>query len=68
MIRSFAKRNPEGPFWALKMYVEQTEDLELDAKVSIVEKYGKRIPELARRLESCFEYDYNEAGMQRKKS
>ncbi|KAF1372544.1 hypothetical protein PFLUV_G00266600 [Perca fluviatilis] len=61
LIRSFAKRNPEGPFWALKMYVEQTEDLELDAKVSIVEKYGKRIPELARRLESCFEYDYNEA-------
>ncbi|XP_078099220.1 F-box DNA helicase 1 [Sander vitreus] len=61
LIRSFAKRNPEGPFWALKKYVEQTEDLELDAKVSIVEKYGKRIPELAERLESCFEYDYNEA-------
>ncbi|TDG96882.1 hypothetical protein EPR50_G00233280 [Perca flavescens] len=61
LIRSFAKRHPEGPFWALKTYVEQTEDLELDAKVSIVEKYGKRIPELARRLESCFEYDYNEA-------
>uniref|UniRef100_A0A8C9ZJ80 F-box DNA helicase 1 n=1 Tax=Sander lucioperca TaxID=283035 RepID=A0A8C9ZJ80_SANLU len=61
LIRSFVKRNPEGPFWALKKYVEQTEDLELDAKVSIVEKYGKRIPELAKRLESCFEYDYNEA-------
>ncbi|XP_034719247.1 F-box DNA helicase 1 [Etheostoma cragini] len=61
LIRSFAKRNPEGPFLALKKYVEQTEDLELDAKVSIVEKYGKRIPELAKRLESCFEGDYNKA-------
>ncbi|XP_054480308.1 F-box DNA helicase 1 [Anoplopoma fimbria] len=58
-IRCFAK-NPHA-FWALKKYVQQTEDLELDAKLSIVEKYGKRIPELVKRLEMCFEEDFHQA-------
>lgn len=66
LIRSFAKNNPH-PFWALKSYVTQTEDRELDAKVNIVEKYRSRIPELVKRLERCFESDFNKAGMQKKK-
>ncbi|XP_035531570.1 F-box DNA helicase 1 [Morone saxatilis] len=59
-IRLFAKRNP-NPFSALKNYVSQTEDKELDVKLSIVERYGKRIPELVTRLENCFECDFNKA-------
>lgn len=61
LIRAFAKK-ADRPFWALKMYVEQTEDKELEAKLSIVEKYGSRIPELVQRLESCFENDSSKAG------
>lgn len=61
LIRSFAK-NP-NPFWALKKYMEQTEDKELEGKFIIVEKYGSRIPELVRRLERCFESNFNKAGM-----
>nr|XP_046234545.1 F-box DNA helicase 1 [Scatophagus argus]XP_046234546.1 F-box DNA helicase 1 [Scatophagus argus] len=60
LIRSFAKTNSR-PFWALKMYVTQTEDRELEAKLCIVEKYRSRIPELVKRLESCFENDFNNA-------
>lgn len=53
-IRSFARKN-ENAFWALKKYVEQTEDRELEGKLSTVEKYGSRIPELVARLDQCFE-------------
>ncbi|TNN36103.1 F-box DNA helicase 1 [Liparis tanakae] len=60
LIRCFSKKKPNA-FWSLKKYVEQTEDLELEAKLNIVEKYGKRIPELSKRLESCFEVDFNRA-------
>uniref|UniRef100_UPI0037E8ED04 F-box DNA helicase 1 n=1 Tax=Semicossyphus pulcher TaxID=241346 RepID=UPI0037E8ED04 len=60
LIRAFAKKNTNG-FWALKMYVTQTEDKELDAKVNIVEKYRSRIPELVKRLEECYEDDFNKA-------
>ncbi|KAM8740706.1 F-box DNA helicase 1 isoform 2-T2 [Acanthopagrus schlegelii] len=61
LIRSFANRSKTNPFFALKSYAEQTEDMELVAKLSIVEKYGSRIPELVKRLESCFEHDFNQA-------
>ncbi|XP_029317473.1 F-box DNA helicase 1 isoform X2 [Cottoperca gobio] len=60
LIRSFAKKNLNG-FWALKSYVTQTEDMELEGKLNIVEKYGKRIPELVKRLESCFEGNFHKA-------
>ncbi|XP_034529352.1 F-box DNA helicase 1 [Notolabrus celidotus] len=58
LIRAFSKKNTNG-FWALKMYVVQTEDRELDSKLSIVEKYKDRIPELVNRLEQCYEEDFN---------
>ncbi|XP_041834043.1 F-box DNA helicase 1 [Melanotaenia boesemani] len=63
MIRSFATRttknqqNKEDPFLAFKKYVTQTEDKELDGKLSIVETYQKRIPELVTRLKGCSESD-----------
>ncbi|XP_070709772.1 F-box DNA helicase 1 isoform X2 [Pempheris klunzingeri] len=60
LIRCFAKKNTNG-FWALKKYVEQTEDKELEAKLNIVEKYTSRIPELVMRLERCNEDDYHSA-------
>ncbi|XP_040885742.1 F-box DNA helicase 1 isoform X2 [Toxotes jaculatrix] len=61
LIRSFAKKSNENGFWALKTYVSQTEDLELWAKLSIVEKYESRIPNLVKRLDSCFEHDFHNA-------
>lgn len=64
LIRFFAKKN-SGAFWDLKRYVSQTEDKELEAKLNIVEKYNKRIPELVMRLERCSENDLNKAGMQK---
>lgn len=64
LIRSFAKKNTNS-FWALKKYAEQTEDRELEAKLQIVEKYRSRIPELAMRLERCFENDFHNAGTQK---
>lgn len=64
LFRAFTKN--ERPFWALKMYIDQTEDKELTAKVGIVEKYGNRIPELVKRLQNCFEADYNNAGLFKK--
>ncbi|KAK5895917.1 hypothetical protein CgunFtcFv8_009571 [Champsocephalus gunnari] len=59
-IRSFAKNMKSG-YWALKSYATLTEDLELDGKLKMVEKYGKRIPELASRLERCFEENFHQA-------
>lgn len=61
LLRAFTKN--ERPFWALKIYVDQTEDKELTAKVGIVEKYGNRIPELVKRLQNCYEANYNNAGL-----
>ncbi|XP_037316557.2 F-box DNA helicase 1 [Pungitius pungitius] len=60
LIRSFANKKQNG-VWAFRKYVEQTNDLELETKLNIVEKYGKRIPELAKRLEKCFEEDFHKA-------
>ncbi|XP_042367235.1 F-box DNA helicase 1 isoform X2 [Plectropomus leopardus] len=62
LIRCFARKNNQNPYGAFKKYVSQTEDAELDGKVNIVEKYGKRIPELVKRLESAFEEDFHKAG------
>ncbi|XP_074554776.1 F-box DNA helicase 1 [Halichoeres trimaculatus] len=60
LIRAFAKKNTNC-FWALKVYAAQTEDKELDSKLSIVEKYRSRFPELVNRLEHCHEDDFNRA-------
>uniref|UniRef100_A0A3Q3WVL0 DNA 3'-5' helicase n=1 Tax=Mola mola TaxID=94237 RepID=A0A3Q3WVL0_MOLML len=60
LIRSFVNRGT-NPFWALKKYVTQTEDRELESKVSIVETYGVRIPKLVKTLERSFESDLNKA-------
>lgn len=46
---------------ALKQYANQTEDRELEAKLSIVEKYKNRIPELVMRIKHCNEEDYVKA-------
>ncbi|KAM7366923.1 hypothetical protein PAMP_014858 [Pampus punctatissimus] len=51
-IRFFARAHP---IWALKKYIEQTEDRELESKLAIVEKYRSRIPKLVARLDECFE-------------
>uniref|UniRef100_A0A3Q1GA91 DNA 3'-5' helicase n=1 Tax=Acanthochromis polyacanthus TaxID=80966 RepID=A0A3Q1GA91_9TELE len=59
-FRNFAKAK-EKAFWALKSYVTQTEDKELEGKVNIVEEYGSRIPELVVRLKKCHESDYHSA-------
>lgn len=56
-LRIFAKKS-DKPFHALRLYAEQTEDRELEAKLGIVEKYGPRIPELVSRLQTCHEDDY----------
>ncbi|KAF3859421.1 hypothetical protein F7725_021820 [Dissostichus mawsoni] len=53
-IRSFAKNMKSG-YWALKSYATLTEDLELDGKLKM------RIPELASRLERCFEENFHQA-------
>ncbi|KAJ0012491.1 hypothetical protein NQD34_016825, partial [Periophthalmus magnuspinnatus] len=59
-LRSFAKKC-EKPFVALRLYAEQTEDRELEAKLTIVERYGDRIPELVSRLKMCHEDEYTKA-------
>lgn len=60
LIRFFAQKD-SGAFETFKNYVLQTEDKELDAKLNIVENYGKRIPELVKHLKSCFEEDFHKA-------
>ncbi|KAM8972139.1 F-box DNA helicase 1 [Pelodytes ibericus] len=49
-IRMWAKN---GGFNALKKYALSSEDKELEAKISIVEKYNIRIPDLVKRIENC---------------
>lgn len=60
IIRSFTKKSQEA-YFALKAYVTQTEDRDLEVKLNIVEKYGNRIPELVNRLERCSEKDFTKA-------
>lgn len=62
LIRSFAKVE-HNPFCALKKYATQTEDRDLEAKLSIVETYRCRIPELVTRLERLYEEVLSKAGM-----
>uniref|UniRef100_A0A673AY96 F-box DNA helicase 1 n=1 Tax=Sphaeramia orbicularis TaxID=375764 RepID=A0A673AY96_9TELE len=58
LIRSFAKKMG---FWGLKAYATQTEDRELEGKLSIVEKYRHRIPALVERFTMCSEEDFLKA-------
>lgn len=58
---SFFAKKSNNPFLALRQYAEQTEDRDLEAKLSIVEKYGDRIPELVSRLQMCHDEDYLKA-------
>uniref|UniRef100_A0A3P9IRP0 F-box DNA helicase 1 n=1 Tax=Oryzias latipes TaxID=8090 RepID=A0A3P9IRP0_ORYLA len=60
LIRCFSLRKENG-FLALKKYVSQTEDKELDGKLNIVEKYHKELPELVNRLKACSEIDFKDA-------
>ncbi|KAL7882540.1 hypothetical protein SRHO_G00001980 [Serrasalmus rhombeus] len=51
-IRSFCKEKLGG-YAGLKRYATHTEDRELEAKLSVVEKYNARIPELVERIYNC---------------
>ncbi|XP_036419690.1 F-box DNA helicase 1 isoform X2 [Colossoma macropomum] len=51
-IRSFCKEKLGG-YAGLKKYATHTEDRELEAKLSVVEKYNARIPELVERIYNC---------------
>ncbi|XP_035504446.1 F-box DNA helicase 1 isoform X2 [Scophthalmus maximus] len=60
LLRCFA-RNSKNAVLALKTYIDQTQDKELMGKLSIVDKYRGRIPQLVKRLDSCFEKDFHKA-------
>ncbi|KAL1275553.1 hypothetical protein QQF64_035176 [Cirrhinus molitorella] len=51
-IRSFCK-DKMGGFRGLKNYAMASEDRELEAKLAVVEKFNKRIPELVKRIYDC---------------
>ncbi|XP_076860608.1 F-box DNA helicase 1-like [Brachyhypopomus gauderio] len=51
-IRNFC-RQKLGGYVGLKLYATKTEDRELEAKLSVVEKFNARIPELVQRISSC---------------
>ncbi|XP_060745142.1 F-box DNA helicase 1 isoform X1 [Tachysurus vachellii] len=51
-IRSFCSEKLGG-YAGLKKYATHTEDRELEAKLSVVEKYNMRIPELVDRIYNC---------------
>ncbi|KAG7320458.1 hypothetical protein KOW79_016311 [Hemibagrus wyckioides] len=59
-IRSFCKEKLGG-YVGLKKYATHTEDRELEAKLSVVEKYNKRIPELVDRIYNCAQSKPNSA-------
>ncbi|CAJ1054284.1 F-box DNA helicase 1 [Xyrichtys novacula] len=61
LIRYFAKKKDTNGLWALRTFAKQTDDKELDSKLSIVEKYKSRFPELVNRLEQCHEQDFTKA-------
>ncbi len=48
-IRTFCK-DKLGGFRGLKVYAMASEDRELEAKIAVVEKYSKRVPELVKRI------------------
>ncbi|KAF6717082.1 F-box only protein 18 [Oryzias melastigma] len=56
LIRCFSFKKENG-FQALKKYVLQTDDKELEGKLTIVERYQKNLPEVVNRLEACSESD-----------
>ncbi|XP_034019333.1 F-box DNA helicase 1 [Thalassophryne amazonica] len=58
-IRIFARK--KNGYFSLKMYAKETEDLELQNKLSIADAYRNRVPELVRRLKSCHEDDLRKA-------
>lgn len=51
-IRNFCSEKMGG-YAGLKKYATHTEDRELEAKLSVVEKFSKRIPELINRIYNC---------------
>ncbi|XP_065103943.1 F-box DNA helicase 1 isoform X3 [Paramisgurnus dabryanus] len=51
-IRNFC-REKMGGYRGLKGYAVASEDRELEAKLSVVEKYNNRIPELVQRIYKC---------------
>lgn len=59
-IRRFTQQSLGG-YFGLKSYAKKTEDRELEGKLSMVEKYNSRIPELVERLYSCTERDAQHA-------
>ncbi|XP_056429197.1 F-box DNA helicase 1 isoform X2 [Hyla sarda] len=58
--RFIAKWQDKG-FSALKAYAVSAEDKELEAKISVVEKYNRRIPELVKKIEKCHISDSSNA-------
>ncbi|XP_038834091.1 F-box DNA helicase 1-like [Salvelinus namaycush] len=50
-----------GGYFGLKSYAKNTEDHELEGKLSMVEKYNSRIPELVERLYGCTEREAQHA-------
>uniref|UniRef100_A0A3P9PW80 F-box DNA helicase 1 n=1 Tax=Poecilia reticulata TaxID=8081 RepID=A0A3P9PW80_POERE len=62
LIRTFFS-SKRDPYLIFKDYIIQTEDKELDGKLSIVEKYRERIPELVARLKACAETDFHQAAI-----
>ncbi|KAJ8006953.1 hypothetical protein DPEC_G00112550 [Dallia pectoralis] len=59
-IRRFTKESLGG-YMGLKLYATKTEDRELEAKFTVVEKYNSRIPELVDRIYSCTEREAQHA-------
>uniref|UniRef100_A0A8C7CVA9 F-box DNA helicase 1 n=1 Tax=Oncorhynchus kisutch TaxID=8019 RepID=A0A8C7CVA9_ONCKI len=53
-IRRFTQQSLGG-YFGLKSYAKKTEDRELEGKLSMVEKYNSRIPELVERIYGCTE-------------
>ncbi|KAM9824566.1 F-box DNA helicase 1 [Neosynchiropus ocellatus] len=59
LIRHFAKAH--HPYQALKNYATNSEDVNLEGKLKIVERYHKRIPDLVAHLQRCFVEDFSHA-------
>uniref|UniRef100_A0A673YSI8 F-box DNA helicase 1 n=1 Tax=Salmo trutta TaxID=8032 RepID=A0A673YSI8_SALTR len=59
-IRRFTQHSLGG-YFGLKSYAKKTEDRELEGKLSMVEKYNSRIPELVERLYGCTEREAQHA-------
>ncbi|XP_055793744.1 F-box DNA helicase 1 isoform X2 [Salvelinus fontinalis] len=59
-IRRFTQQSLGG-YFGLKSYAKKTEDRELEGKLSMVEKYNSRIPELVERLYGCTEREAQHA-------